>query len=341
MSSHYHRPLVRLPLDDRDRMRNIRSAAFLTSLLRFSSAVAFQPVSTRASIGARFHCCGSNLARRKLQRYHPIRRGPYYLISKSYSSTGLTARRRSKSFNRSSAMRGVKKENLPSKVCVTCGLTFTWRKKWEKCWDEVTTCSKSCNSKRRKLKQKEGKAVFRSSDDTAVVAGTRPSEKEQSKQSFDTEECSNSSVQSAGNQHFFDHRIPAAKFQRSDAYQEDIKLVGCANDGQEKPTEEIDPLALQKAERKAAKKARKAERRALREGRGDPSAGQKDCDMCKTSCDLLIRCKHAKSKEKWEMVCGKCWNIASGGVVDGDANHLDYQYGGLWKNRRKQESQLT
>jgi len=46
--------------------------------------------------------------------------------------------------------RGVKKENLPQKVCVVCGRPFTWRKKWERCWDEVTTCSKSCNARRRK-----------------------------------------------------------------------------------------------------------------------------------------------------------------------------------------------
>lgn len=34
-------------------------------------------------------------------------------------------------------------------VCVVCNRPFTWRKKWERCWDEVTTCSKSCNAKRR------------------------------------------------------------------------------------------------------------------------------------------------------------------------------------------------
>ena len=45
--------------------------------------------------------------------------------------------------------RGVKKENLPSKLCVICNRPFTWRKKWERCWEEVTTCSKSCNSERR------------------------------------------------------------------------------------------------------------------------------------------------------------------------------------------------
>ena len=44
----------------------------------------------------------------------------------------------------------VKKENLPEKVCVSCGRPFAWRKKWERCWDEVTTCSKSCNAQRKR-----------------------------------------------------------------------------------------------------------------------------------------------------------------------------------------------
>mmetsp|Transcript_12669 Transcript_12669/g.30926 ORF Transcript_12669/g.30926 Transcript_12669/m.30926 type:complete len:119 (-) Transcript_12669:228-584(-) len=43
------------------------------------------------------------------------------------------------------------KANLPEKICVVCGRPFTWRKKWERCWDEVTCCSKSCNSKRRSV----------------------------------------------------------------------------------------------------------------------------------------------------------------------------------------------
>ncbi|KAL7445009.1 hypothetical protein ACHAXH_009771 [Discostella pseudostelligera] len=41
------------------------------------------------------------------------------------------------------------KSNLPEKICAVCGRPFTWRKKWERCWDEVTCCSKSCNSQRR------------------------------------------------------------------------------------------------------------------------------------------------------------------------------------------------
>lgn len=55
--------------------------------------------------------------------------------------------------------RGVKKENLPTKICVVCERPFTWRKKWERCWDEVTTCSKACNSQRRRGGKSQGGAV--------------------------------------------------------------------------------------------------------------------------------------------------------------------------------------
>jgi hypothetical protein len=59
------------------------------------------------------------------------------------------------SFIRSSAKmpRGVAKENLPSKMCAVCKRPFTWRKVWEKCWDEVQTCSDRCKSERKRLKQ--------------------------------------------------------------------------------------------------------------------------------------------------------------------------------------------
>lgn len=56
--------------------------------------------------------------------------------------------------------RGVKKENLPSKICVICNRPYSWRKKWEKCWEDVTTCSKSCNRKRRQgLAEQRGNAA--------------------------------------------------------------------------------------------------------------------------------------------------------------------------------------
>jgi hypothetical protein len=49
-----------------------------------------------------------------------------------------------------------KKGDLPSKPCTACGLPFTWRKKWEKVWDEVKYCSDRCRADAKK--QVTGKA---------------------------------------------------------------------------------------------------------------------------------------------------------------------------------------
>ena len=43
-----------------------------------------------------------------------------------------------------------KKEGRPSKTCVACGRPFDWRKKWERCWDEVKYCSDACRKARPK-----------------------------------------------------------------------------------------------------------------------------------------------------------------------------------------------
>ncbi len=34
----------------------------------------------------------------------------------------------------------------PDKTCVTCGRTITWRKKWERDWDNVKFCSDTCRT---------------------------------------------------------------------------------------------------------------------------------------------------------------------------------------------------
>lgn len=47
-------------------------------------------------------------------------------------------------------MRMRKKQDLPQKTCLQCGLPFTWRKKWEKVWDEVKYCSDRCRSERKR-----------------------------------------------------------------------------------------------------------------------------------------------------------------------------------------------
>ncbi|MES2736736.1 MAG: DUF2256 domain-containing protein [Verrucomicrobiota bacterium] len=45
-------------------------------------------------------------------------------------------------------MRGVRKENLPVKLCTVCQRPFTWRKKWERVWEEVRYCSEACRRKK-------------------------------------------------------------------------------------------------------------------------------------------------------------------------------------------------
>lgn len=43
-----------------------------------------------------------------------------------------------------------KKNHLPEKICLVCGRPFSWRKKWEKNWNEVKYCSKRCQGNRKK-----------------------------------------------------------------------------------------------------------------------------------------------------------------------------------------------
>jgi hypothetical protein len=38
----------------------------------------------------------------------------------------------------------LRKGQLPTKVCATCGRPFEYRKKWRACWDEVKYCGEKC-----------------------------------------------------------------------------------------------------------------------------------------------------------------------------------------------------
>jgi hypothetical protein len=96
---------------------------------------------------------------------------------------------------------------------------------------------------------------------------------------------------------------------------------------------QLTPKELEKKLRKERKKEAKAMKRAKREGKLK-DVGRKPCDLCTKQVDLLVRCT-VDSTRDWKMVCGKCWNTVSGGVVDGDAAHPHYNYGGLWKNRSR------
>ncbi|MBL7801889.1 MAG: DUF2256 domain-containing protein [Chitinophagales bacterium] len=46
----------------------------------------------------------------------------------------------------------MRKQDLPQKICTVCSRTFTWRKKWEKNWNEVIYCSDKCRMNRNKTK---------------------------------------------------------------------------------------------------------------------------------------------------------------------------------------------
>jgi hypothetical protein len=47
-------------------------------------------------------------------------------------------------------MKKIKKQDLPSKICVVCERPFTWRKKWEKVWEDVKYCSDRCRMNKEK-----------------------------------------------------------------------------------------------------------------------------------------------------------------------------------------------
>ncbi|MCP1436882.1 hypothetical protein J3D56_000318 [Erwinia persicina] len=48
------------------------------------------------------------------------------------------------------------KKTLPVRFCKYCNKPMTWRKKWEKCWDEVQYCSERCRQHaKRPLSRKD------------------------------------------------------------------------------------------------------------------------------------------------------------------------------------------
>jgi hypothetical protein len=47
-----------------------------------------------------------------------------------------------------------KKLFLPEKTCITCGRPFSWRKKWEKDWENVKYCSDRCRKSKTKTTTK-------------------------------------------------------------------------------------------------------------------------------------------------------------------------------------------
>jgi hypothetical protein len=66
-------------------------------------------------------------------------------------------------------MRGIKKQHLPEKTCAACGRSFTWRKKWERVWDEVKFCSDRCRAT-----AKQARAASSPESDAQTVDSNTP-----------------------------------------------------------------------------------------------------------------------------------------------------------------------
>ncbi|NCF49473.1 MAG: DUF2256 domain-containing protein [Bacteroidetes bacterium] len=45
----------------------------------------------------------------------------------------------------------IQKRDLPTKICASCGLPFSWRKKWERDWENVRYCSKRCSGQKSRI----------------------------------------------------------------------------------------------------------------------------------------------------------------------------------------------
>ena len=261
--------------------------------------------------------------------------------------------------------------NLPCKTCVVCNRPFTWRKKWESSWDEITTCSKRCNGERKKSNRIARGAERAALTTDSPVTISLPD-------GISDDECSSPVEAGPGSpprasitevmEPFNSNKLTMADKVSMIVTELDVdgslpimNAVEAANaalglDGSGTLAQQVDTLMgalgiglaagdteLQnvdpKAARKAAAKAAKAQRRARREG--TDTGGQKSCDLCGSSVDLLIRCQVDSGKE-WKMTCGRCWKTpaVAGGVVDGNGQNSHYRYGGLWKNLHKVDKSL-
>lgn len=343
--------------------------------------------------------------------YSTLRRLIYSKNSVHLQPVYTNKRLFSKKSRKQKMPRGIKKENLPSKVCLVCNRPFTWRKKWERCWDEVLTCSKSCNSARKLMKREKEKME------------NKEVEVENKNRKVETS-CSTSFSSLPFVTKYEYHEIDQHDIENYDAGHNILDLKQLClespisgksaeneyktklNESTTGPVEEIldvtDQLDIEgegnksknieeetndskiqclsvkerdRDERKARKRMQKELKRKKKElGIVDASdetlnnfatvleekeqvktlnenievgfikdgsmkkcatnVGEKSCDVCNASVNLLIRCQIDSSK-KWRMVCGSCWKKVSGGVPDGDSNHPHYRYGGLWKNKNK------
>jgi len=218
--------------------------------------------------------------------------------------------------------------NLPVKTCEVCARPFTWRKKWERCWDEVRTCSNSCKAQRRG--RKPGAKALAGLAASGMAAST-------ARKGCKAEDDSGADTDAESNTECHEHEAvsdSSCTFNSSPQQEQDICEEEYEVDEEEHEEDSALATPLTPAEaRRARKKALKQAKQAKRGGSPEAVAAKmKPCDICSKRVNVLIRCT-CDASQKWKMLCGRCWKEASGGVPDGNADRPHYRYGGLWKNR--------
>ncbi|MFN9750197.1 MAG: DUF2256 domain-containing protein [Planctomycetota bacterium] len=61
--------------------------------------------------------------------------------------------------------------SLPTRTCQSCGLAFSWRKKWERDWEQVKYCSDRCRRNRDTGAQRQAGSV--ESESFKIVKGRK------------------------------------------------------------------------------------------------------------------------------------------------------------------------
>ncbi|MBL7471669.1 DUF2256 domain-containing protein [Robertkochia sediminum] len=57
-------------------------------------------------------------------------------------------------------MKHKKKGDLPEKICLTCERPFSWRKKWQRNWEQVKYCSERCRRNRKNTESSGSETTF-------------------------------------------------------------------------------------------------------------------------------------------------------------------------------------
>ena len=228
--------------------------------------------------------------------------------------------------------RGVRKA---VKSCLHCERDMVWRKKWERCWDEVQYCSKRCRSTGR-------------ADARAAVREDGPL--------GDPDRGGGGSGESGGrggrgggggrgrgeqNDALSPAERKAARAEKNAQRRAERRRGrnGGAGGG-EANTEDDDSKTAAAATSNGPMASMMSMPSVVPSSPGssgssvlDPDRNRKPCDVCAKRVDMTIRCQTDATK-RWRMVCSACWPSVSGGVTDGDAAHPHYTYGGVWKNRK-------